>query len=288
MLVGLFVMCCSAPLGSSSRGLATCTTTVCVCVGERGVGRRTRRSRHGGGEQGAGKDREQSWRQTSGGEGQRVRCCQDNSQQRYSLRRTKQNYLREQKSANTCLGGSSGGTEWETGREVGGIKQRGTVPCTEILARRDEGKHQCVSVCVTVCAERLSECASASLCKSICCVRVCECVCVCVRFTVFLCLHTSQSRRASCVWLQPALESSWQAFKPIAQPPRRVSGPPTGEVGGSLEGGGSFLCGLLLVGQEGRLLQHALISSVSLWLSHTRWRADDAPASFRLPFLIRR
>lgn len=50
-----------------------------------------------------------------------VRCCQDNSQQQYLLRRTKQNYLREQKSANTCLGGGSWGTEWEKGwRREGG------------------------------------------------------------------------------------------------------------------------------------------------------------------------
>lgn len=54
--------------------------------------------------QGKRRSREAGGREGEEGEGQSpaIRCCQDNSRQQYLLQRTKQKYLREQKSANTC------------------------------------------------------------------------------------------------------------------------------------------------------------------------------------------
>ncbi len=88
--------------------------------------------------QGAGKEK-------GGCEGQSpgVRCCQDNSRQQCLLRRTKQNYLREQKSANTCLGGSSWGIEEEEKEK----KEGGMVQCTKTLASTEMKQ---ASVCESV------------------------------------------------------------------------------------------------------------------------------------------
>lgn len=79
----------------------------CITVG----GKRGRlKRRQGGKDGGSRKCRKKELGAGVGGGGGRVsapggRCCQGNSQ-RCSLLRTKQNYLGEQKSANTCLGGS--------------------------------------------------------------------------------------------------------------------------------------------------------------------------------------
>lgn len=103
------LVCYSEPLGCLSR-VFTSTT---------GAGKRVRMKggdpgREGRMEAQRGEQRRR-WKRVGGrsgsgeGEGQSpgVRCCQDNSQRQHLLQRTKQSYLREQKSANTCLGGSS-------------------------------------------------------------------------------------------------------------------------------------------------------------------------------------
>lgn len=148
-------------------------------------------------------------RNKGGGEGAGqnpwVRCCQDNSRQPYLLRRTKQNYSREQKSANTCLGGSSWGTE----REKEGKGEGGMVQCTKMLASTDEVS---ISVCV-----RESECVCLQACVNLfaACMQICvdasalskrvRRACVCTRLSVCVQLESA--------WLcpQPSLQL-WMGF----------------------------------------------------------------------------
>lgn len=112
-------MCCLELLGCSSRGLATCTTGGWWWWWKNED--ESRRSRQGGEDGGKGREERKGKASRVWAEGcsPGIRCCQDNSQQRYLLRRTKQNYQREQKSANTCLGGSYWGKEREKKGEDG-------------------------------------------------------------------------------------------------------------------------------------------------------------------------